>query len=153
MRKMSDEMLQKFPYPNLMAEIIESHYSICTLGKRMDIGNHCEEDDPEVWARLKGDHEISTSEAIGLAGLFGVKLEYLFSNELKMIGDKTYAYWRWLDYNEQREREYKEYKTREKIEWALKDKPFLLEVVSRIIDMNEVEAFEVMAFIKKEGAA
>lgn len=153
MRKMSVEMLQKFPYPNLMAEIIESHYSICTLGERMDIGNYCEEDDPEVWAKLKGDKEIFASEAVELAGLFGIKLEYLFSNELLVIDNKPYAYWRWLDYNVEREREYKEYKTREKIERALKDKPFLLEVVSRMIDMDEAEAFKVMAFIEKEGAA
>lgn len=34
-KRLSNEELSKFPYPNLIAELIESHYSICTLGDHM----------------------------------------------------------------------------------------------------------------------
>ena len=70
-KRLSNEELSKFPYPNLIAELIESHYSICTLGDHMGLGSRRQEDDPEIWAKLKGLRKITASEAIGLARLFG----------------------------------------------------------------------------------
>lgn len=148
MQKLTIEQLKKYPYPNLMAEIMESGYSICTIGDHMGFGRYCEEDDSKVWCRLEGRKEILASEAVGLAGLFGVNLNYLFAKELKLISGKPYAYWRWLEHNQRKEREYKEYEMRQNIDRALKEKPFLLTVVMKVISMDETELCEVMDAIK-----
>lgn len=136
-----------------MAEIEESGYNICTLGDHMGLGRHLPEDSPEVWDRLRGKTEILECEAIALSKLFGAKLEYLFSNELAMINEKPCAYWRWLESNKRRERERMEYQMRQKIDMALREKPYLLELVSRIICMNEIEVSEAIDFMKVSATA
>lgn len=153
MKRLSMEELQAFPYPNLMAEIMESHYSICTLGEHMGIGKYCEDDDPEVWGRLSGEKEIAFNEAYALVRLFGADFNYLFSHELKVISEKPYAYWRWLEENERRKRESMAYRMRQKIDIALKEKPYLLKLVSYIVSMSEEEVCAVMDEMMKGGAA
>lgn len=151
MERLSIKELQKYPFPNLMAEIIESHYSICTLGEHMELGKYLPEDSPEVWDRLTGKTEILCSEAVSLVKLFGAKFDYLFSHELKVISEKPYAYWRWLEDNKRREREHMEYQMRQRIDMALSKKPFLLELVSKIVSMSEEEVLATMAVVWKGG--
>lgn len=156
-RKLSNEELKKFPYPNLMAEIIENHYSICTIGTHMGIGDHCQEDDSGVWGRLKGNIEINCLEAIGLASLFGVKMEYLFSHELETMSGMPKAYWRWLDTNERREREEKARKMREEIMRELRKKPYLLGFIKEMLTVSEAESLEIICLLNglrdKNGCA
>ncbi len=156
MRNLSVEELKKYPYPNLVAEIIESHYSICTIGDHMGLGQYCEEDDPEVWGRLAGEKEILFGEVVGLAQLFGASPEYLFSHELYTIDKETYAHYRWLEDNKRRDRESMEFDIRQNIDRALREKPFLLGIVSMITSMSEKEATAIMMSLSarmKGGAA
>lgn len=53
-RKLSNEFLSRCKYPNLIAEVMESTYSICTIAEYMELGRHRKEDDPEVWGMLNG---------------------------------------------------------------------------------------------------
>lgn len=95
------EELRKYRYPNLMAEVQETTYSICTIAEHMRLGKYRKEDDAETWRKLTGTDEIYTDEGIALCNLFGVNFEYLFSGKLKMFQGETAAYWRWFDRKEQ----------------------------------------------------
>lgn len=154
MKKLTIEELQSYPYPNLMAEIMESGYSICTVGEHMGLGRYCENDDPEVWGRLTGEKEIAYSEAAGLMGLYGTGADYLFADNLKIVSGKPYAYWRWLEHNLQKEQELSAYRRLQKIDRALRNNPFLLTLVSEIITLNENELnVAVAAFREVCGTA
>lgn len=142
--RLSNEKLQKYPYPNLIAEWRESGYSFCTLGSRMGLGNYCEENDPKVWAKLTGEKEILADEAAELAALFGVDFKYLFSPELKVLDGKSYAYWRWLESNKARERESQQIRERDFIMRSLREKPYLFQVFKMFIPMSEKEIENVM---------
>ena len=97
---LTTEDLKRFKYPNLIAEVKETPYSICTIAEHMGLSRpYRKEDDPETWGKLLGDIEISVAESVGLVRLFGVSFEYLFSHELKMVLGKSAAYWRWFDEN------------------------------------------------------
>lgn len=131
-RSQTKEQLQEYKYPNLIAEIIESGYSICTCADHMGLGRHRQEDDPKVLGKLYGQEELLASEAIGLAGLFGVELEYLFANDLKLMNGETLAHIRWYEDNLRREREIQEIRKRDKIMTGLRDKPYLLDFILEV---------------------
>lgn len=95
-KKLTNEQINTFPYPNLIAELIESGYSICTLGEHMGLEGRRSENDPQIWSKLRGQDEIMASEAFGLARLFNTECEYLFSSELTEIDGMSAAYWRWF---------------------------------------------------------
>ena len=65
-KKISNQQLSEFKYPNLIAELIESGYSICTCSDHMGLGRR-QENDQEIWDKLKGKRKMSLSEAKGLA--------------------------------------------------------------------------------------
>lgn len=96
--------LSRYRYPNLLAEIIESGYSICTIAEHMGLGRYRREDDPEVWARLAGSIEMTVANMCGLLQLYNVKQEYLFSDTLSIKGGVSEAYWRWYDENKRKEK-------------------------------------------------
>ena len=146
-QRLSNEELRKFKYPNLMAELIESGYSICTCADHMGLGRR-EENDPEIWDKLRGEKELYTSEASGLSQLFGVNFDYLFSDQLKTISGMTYAFCRWSDYNAKRDKEYQEYLTRQEIERELRKKPYLLEFIREATSWTEEEVKEAIAKLK-----
>lgn len=133
---LSNEELQKYPYPNLIAELIESGYSICTLGTHMDLGEHCEEDEPEVWARLSGKQEITTDEAFSLCGLFGVNLDYLFSHDLRVLNGEPLARIRWYESNQRRKRDAEISELWYQIRREMKEKPYLYEFMKEVISCN-----------------
>ena len=146
-QRLSNEELRKFKYPNLMAELIESGYGICTCADHMGLGRR-EENDPEVWRKLRGDEELCASEAFGLSRLFAVNLDYLLSDELKTSSGMTYAFCRWSDYNAKRDKEYQEYLTRQEIERELRKKPYLLEFIREATSWTEEEVKEAIAKLK-----
>lgn len=94
---MKYEEIENATYPNLLAEIKESGYSICTVAERMGMGRR-PEDDKAVWDKLTGRKKIKTSEVIGLMQLFNVEYEYLFARSLKMDAELPRARVRWLDW-------------------------------------------------------
>lgn len=153
MRRLTIEELQNYPYPNLMAEIMESGYSICTIGEHMGLGRYCENDDPEVWGRLRGEKEMAYNEMVGLMGLYGASADYLFADRLKIVSGKPYSYWRWLEHNQRKELELMEYRQLQKIERVLRENPFLLTLVSEIITMNKKELEAAIVAFRKGGAA
>lgn len=125
--KMSNEELEKFKYPNLIAEFLESGYSICTLGDHMGMGSRRKENDPEILGKLAGGISITVKESMGLSRLFNCKLDYLFSSKLSVTCDAPVAYWRHYDSNVEKEKWHKEYKERAEIEQILREKPYLFE--------------------------
>lgn len=147
-KKLSNEELQRFPYPNLIAELIESGYSICTLGDHMGLGSRRPEDDPEIFAKLRGENEITASEVIGLCKLFNVNPEYLFSKELKTLRGKTFAYHRWYDWNQRMKREYIESCKREEIERELREKPYLLDFMKEATKWSRDELEKAVLILK-----
>lgn len=147
-RKLSHEELKKFPYPNLVAEVIESGYSICTVGDHMGLGQHCPEDSPEVLGRLNGEIELGATEAFKLTKLFGAEWEYLFSHELRVVAGETAAHWRWLEENRRKEQEQKEAAMRWEIGRELRDKPYLLSFMKEMLAISDDERMEVTCFLK-----
>ncbi len=140
-KKLTNEQLQKLKYPNLIAELIESGYSICTCADHMRLpdGRHRGQDDKEVWDKLYGKEELLASEAIGLAGLFGVDMKYLFASDLKTTCGETFAFIRWYDWNKKKEKEYEEYVKRQEIERELCKKPYLLDFMMKAVKWSQDE--------------
>lgn len=152
-KRLSNDELRSFPYPNLMAELIESGYSICTLGDHMGIGKHCQEDDLEVWGRLRGNVEMSLHEVIGLVNLFNCTYEYLFSRELSTVGEKTQAYHRWYEHNQRMKYEMEASSLGFKIRSELKEKPYLFEFMKIAVELKETEikaATEMLVELNKK---
>lgn len=134
--RLKNEELQKYPYPNLIAEWRESGYSFCTLGDHMGLGRHREENDSEILAKLRGEDEITASEAVGLSRLFNAKMEYLFDHKLRIMSEMPIAYWRWFDSNKRIEEEMKQFKEREYIMREMKKKPYLFKFFKAVSNMS-----------------
>ena len=124
-KKLCNEELSRFKYPNLIAELIESGYSICTLADHMGLEKPREQDDPEVWAMLRGEKDITASQGFALARLFNVKYEYLFQTKLNILCEKPLAYLHWYEWNKKMQDEEKMRKELEDITKALKKNPQL----------------------------
>lgn len=135
--ELTAEDLRLFKYPNLMAEVKETTYSICTIADHMGLPRpYRKNDDPETWDKLTGKTEILCSEAFGLAVLFGVSVEYLFSRELKVVHGQTAAYWRWFDEKKKLQEDIERSKQIRKIEQELREKPYLLEFMKEAVTWN-----------------
>ena len=53
---LTNEELNLFKYPNLMAEVRETTYSICTIADHMGLSKpYRKEDDVETWNKLIGN--------------------------------------------------------------------------------------------------
>ena len=89
------DVIEKSKYPNLLAEIKESGYSICTVSTHMGHNPHVTEDDPDTWNKLLGREDILVEECVGLVHLFNVSYEYLFAPHLEKVGDVSIAHFRW----------------------------------------------------------
>lgn len=150
--KLTNNELRRFPYPNLIAELIESGYSICTLGEWLGLGKYRKENDVDVWGKLKGEQEITAEEALNLAKLFGANISYLFSHELRTISGKSAAFWRWYESNQKKEEEMRQFKAREYIIRKMKEKPYLLEVFKALAEMSQQELNKVFLQYRIGGA-
>lgn len=147
------EELKKYRYPNLIAEVQETTYSICTIAEHMGLGKYRKEDDTETWNKLTGKTEIICSEAVGLANLFGVTMEYLFSRELKTVQGETAAYFRWFDSREQIKKDLQRAEDIRKIEMELRNNPYLLDFmkVAVTLDNNQIDKLVQMLEKRKVG--
>ena len=134
---LTNEELNNFKYPNLMAEVRETTYSICTIADHMGLSRpYRKEDDAETWDKLTGKRELLCGEAFGLSRLFGVSLEYLLNEKLKTVDGKPAAYWRWFDAHEEQRQELERLKEIRKIECELRENPYLLEFMKVAVTWN-----------------
>ena len=135
-KRVSNEMLSRCKYPNLMAEIVESTYSICTIAEHMGLGRR-KEDDPEVWGMLNGTIEMRASNMYGLMHLYNAEYEYLFSETLQIVDGKPAAYWHWYERNQKQQRELEGLQALSRIYNTLNDKLYLTGYVQAVIDYIE----------------
>ena len=137
MRKKYDfATLKHYKYPNLIAEIFETGYSMCTLVDHMGLARS-PQNEKLVTEKLNGRLEIQASEAFGLAKLFGCSLDYLFEKKLSMIGDVPEAYIRHYDYNKRQEENLKLFKLSEELRKTLKEKPYIAEFLKSAMSYSK----------------
>ena len=143
--------IEKAKHPNLLAEIKESGYSICTISEWMGHGR-CAEGNQDIWDKLTGKTMITVSEAAGLVRLFGKKMEYLFDEKLTVLSGKSSAYWRWYDENRKREKEIERSKTIKEIYDKLVEDPELLEFMKWCKSLTKEQRHAmVLMLLKEEG--
>ena len=146
--------LRLFKYPNLMAEVKETTYSICTVADYMGLPRpYRKENDPETWDKLTGRTEILASEACGLAHLFNVSLEYLFSHELKVVCGQTAAYWRWFDEKKKVQDDIERSKQIREIERELREKPYLMEFMKEAVTWNREQLHRFIKMLEERKTA
>lgn len=134
---LTNEELNNFIYPNLIAEVRETTYSICTIADHMGLSRpYRKEDDAETWDKLTGKRDLLCGEAFGLSQLFNVSPEYLYSKELKTVNGKTAAYSRRFDAHEKQRNELEQIREIRKIERELREKPYLLEFMKVAVTLN-----------------
>lgn len=92
------EKLSYYKYPNLVAEVVETGYSICAISEHMGLGR-CKENDSIICEKIFGKKKIMLNEAFGLCRLFNCEAGYLFAEELQTIEDKSLAYYRHYERN------------------------------------------------------
>lgn len=145
------EDLKLFKYPNLMAEVKETTYSICTIADHMGLPRpYRKEDDPETWDKLTGKTEILCSEGVGLARLFGVSAQYLFSHELKVVCGQTAAYWRWFDEKKKIKEDIERSKQIREIEQELRKKIHIfLEFMKEAVACSSEQLSELINTLEK----
>lgn len=136
-KRLSNEELSRCKYPNLIAEITESTYSICTIAEHMELGKYRKEDDLEVWGMLNGTIEMRASNIYGLLRLYNAEYEYLFSETLHVVDGKSLAYWHWYERNQKQQRELEGLQALSRIYNTLHDKLYLTGYVQAVIDYIE----------------
>lgn len=142
----SIEDMKECRYPNLVAEFVESHCSLCTISEYMGHGR-CSEDKKFIWEKLMGDIELMLDEANGLMQLFGAKADYLFDEELKMYGGKPIAYYRYYEANRRLEEGMRIHQIAEDIRHGLKEKPYLAEFMKSILSWTEEQVKQTETMI------
>ena len=143
-KRVSNEELSKCKYPNLMAEILECTYSICTIAEFMGLGRR-KEDDPEVWGLLNGTIELRASNMYGLMRLYNAEYEYLFSETLQVIDGKPSAYWHWYERNQEQQRELERMRALSKISDTLHNKSYLAGYIQSVLDYIQSADDEIQA--------
>lgn len=143
-KRLSNEELSRYKYPNLMAEITESTYSICTIAEHMKLGRR-KGDDPEVWGMLNGTIELRASNMYGLMRLYNAEYEYLFSETLQVIDGKPSAYWHWYERNQEQQRELERMRALSKISDTLHNKSYLAGYIQSVLDYIQSADDEIQA--------
>ncbi len=141
-KRLTNEELSNYKYPNLVAEIIESGYTPSTLADFMGIGakkdgEYRKQDDPEVWGVINGTIEMYESNMMGLCRYYGADPEYLFSDTLQIMNGKPVAYWKWYKENQKQQRELERLQALSRIYNTLHDKLYLTGYVQAVIDYIE----------------
>ena len=152
--KLTIDDLRLFKYPNLMAEVKETTYSICTIADHMGLPKpYRKENDPETWDKLTGKTEILASEACGLAQLFNVSFEYLFNHELKVVHGQTAAYWRWFDEKKKVQDDIERSKQIREIERELREKPYLMEFMKEAVKWSTEQLDRFIKMLEERRTA
>lgn len=138
--------LNDYKYPNLVAEVIETGYSLCTVSDHMGLGA-CKENDPVICGKIFGNKKILLSEGIGLCRLFDCEAGYLFAKELVDIEGKPMAYYRHCKTNK-RLRESSEHQNFcSQLRIFLDNNPDLFSKIKEMVKLNRdyVEKFAELA--------
>lgn len=141
------DFLKKCKYPNLVAEIKETGYSICTISEFMGHGRR-EEDDEFILGKIYGTYEILANEAIGLSKLFNCGFKYLFDDKLQVFSEKPIAYWRHYESNKAQEWDRNVYKLSEDVRRTIRRKPYLYETIQWVLNMTEEQTERLLNFKK-----
>lgn len=152
MKKLTIEELKLYRYPNLMAEVQETTYSICTIAHHMGLDGYREAGDVETWEKITGRTEIYFEEGMALCRLFSVSFEYLFNQELKIVQGKTAAYWRWLDEHERVERDLNRSREISNMEKELRKKPYLIKFMKVAVTLNSEQVDDLVQMIERRKA-
>ena len=144
---MTYEEIKKSAYPNLLAEIKESGYSICTISDFMGLGR-CKEDNKAVWDKLTGKVDFPLKEAELLAKYFNADFDYLFSSELYIVCDKPYAYLRWYEDNKKKSEDIARSKEIMEIYNELVANPELLEFMKWCKSLTKEQRKEVLQIMQ-----
>ena len=148
-KKLTHAELSEYKYPNLIAELIESHYSICTVAEHMGMGRRSETD-LEVWDKLTGKTEILASECAALSGLFHAPMRYLFSHEIRVIQGETAAFYRYLDSNCRMQEEMERSQMVKEIVRKFKENPHLLKLYKVILTWDDKQLQEFIDLVEKK---
>ncbi len=149
-KRLTNEELQEYKYPNLKAEIIESGYSMRTICEHMGHERMNDEDALKIInAKFTGEEVITTDEAFGLAGLFRGDVEYLISTTLTIEYEKPKAYWRWLVENQRKAEALKQVEEWSAIERELREKPYLLQFIKQCIGLSKDQREQVLQLLKE----
>lgn len=124
--------LEKYKCPNLVAEIRESNYSMCTLSDHMGLGR-CQENDPVINGKIFGSREILLNEALGLCHLFNCEAEYLFSDQLETYEERPLAYYHHYEMNRRQEADRKRRELCDRLSQVLKERPELFNIVETLL--------------------
>ncbi|MDC7289564.1 hypothetical protein NXH76_17325 [Blautia schinkii] len=149
-KSLSNDQLKQFPYPNLVAEVIESNYSINTLSENMRLGGR-QVNDTEVWMKLRGEREIYVSEAYGLIRLFHTQWDYLFDSKLRTLHGKTVAYWRWYNRDESIREMDSDLLEIDNIVNALKSNPHVFEFIRHVITLNKEQREKAISMLQEDS--
>ena len=139
--------IEKEKYPNLLAELKESGYSICTISEWMGY-ERCEEDNRKIWDKLTGKTELTYLECYGLVRLFNVEFEYLFSHDLTVLNNKSQAYWRWFDYNYKCKLDLQRQKAIKEIYDVLVAEPHIFEFMKKVVTLTKQQREQVLHLLK-----
>ena len=150
--EMSIDELKKCRYPNLMAEFVESHYSICTVADHMGYGER-QEDDVFIWNKLLGKEELYADEVVALMRLFNVNANYLFSEELSMIGGSTFAFVRHYEENRRNELDSEIFNFCIDLRHKLKNKPYLMGIIKYLLRLPEDDTGKVIQLLEESKIA
>lgn len=149
-KRLSVEELNTYPYPNLIAEIIESGYGMHTISDYMGHGNTYDTQEL-IGKKLTGEKSILISEAFGLARLYGVKMEYLFAHTLSVMDGKPEAYWRWMDKNQRKDEEMRNIEKIWGIYRELNKKPYLIDFIKQCVALTEQQRTQVSQLLQGKG--
>lgn len=149
-KSLSNDQLKQFPYPNLVAEVIESNYSINTLAENMRLGGR-QVNDTEVWMKLRGEREIYASEAYGMVHLFRTSWDYLFDSELHLLYGKTVAHWRWYNRDENIEKKDIDSTEIDNIVNELKNNPHMFEFMREAITWDKEQREKAISFLREDN--
>ncbi len=130
--------IKKQKYPNLLAELKESGYSICIVSEHMGYGR-LNEDDTTIWNKLLGIDEMTVSEIVALSKLFGYGMEYLMRHKLTTIDGVSLAYYHWLDWNKKKQQVLQKNEVIKRMNELLEKRPGDIEKFRKILDMNDKE--------------
>lgn len=143
--RLANEILARYKFPNLIAEVVESGYGLHTIA---DFMGYREYDEEVIRTKLiTGD--ITASEAFGLAKYYNVDVEYMFSEVLVLENGKPKAYWCWLKEHNKREQFRKRCEEIRAIEQELKEKPYLISFLKQCIGLTEEERAKVLEYIQR----
>lgn len=142
------KQLKDSTYPNLLAEIMESHYSICTIASYM--GYRCpNEDDPFIWDKLLGKTEIHVGEMRVLCALFKCSADYLFSDELEVLCKKPMAFYRYYEINKKKHHDMEVHRVVDEITEKVKKSEVFLKFIDLCSKFNEEDIIKLMGSEQK----